>query len=337
MINFPTIPNPAKQSPNAFGNYLLGNKESNPGGQITNLWNNIYYRIYIRKDWQLIQMPVNPRTIKTDYPPINHDYWLLGQGDMIINRKPDLKRYSWEGLFMKNYSDPLNNPGVVLPPYLYILALTKILEEEKPVVFTANSVDMISGILKPETFYALITDFEYEERGGEPGDFYYKIELTQFKEARIKQYQIQGPIKPDGTMPGDQPISEPDKAPNEGNGIPTKTDNVKTISQPDIKNVWNKTTQKTYYFTTEATFDGQPIEMMMEAGKDKQGKLDWYTSNPSWKKSWTFTSRVQEYFPIKSNGEYYHLVGDYNGREPIWFFIPDEDWLQMRLGNLFKN
>lgn len=180
MIKLPNVPNFAKQSFSSFADWFIAD-----GGQIVNLINSIYYRIYFQTDSQLIQIPVNPNSIKVECLNDVESFNSITKGPAIKPKNRKLRKTSFESVFLKNYSDPLNNPGVVLPPHLYINFFNDLLNNLKPFKFMCNSVDAIVGLIRQDNYNGLLDSFEWEERGGEPGDIYYKISVIEYSPLNI--------------------------------------------------------------------------------------------------------------------------------------------------------
>lgn len=225
MIKFPDVPSNVKEDSKKFGDWF-----SKDGGQIFNLINSIFYRIYLKDDWQVINLPVNPEMIKTINEVNNKEFNILGQGELIKVKKPKSKIYKWDGVFLKDFTEPLNNVGLVLPPQLYIMWIKDKMKTGKPVQLMLNSVDFIRGIIQPQSNRCIIKKFDYEERGGEPGDFYYSIELIEYKTYLYKNLgttEANNELTknvPDITIPGqNQIITEKKKGPSLGTGKSPKS------------------------------------------------------------------------------------------------------------------
>lgn len=184
MIKLPTIPTSSKKSFQSFAGWFIGGDKS-PGGQITNVWNSVFFRMYFKANGKLIQIPINPVSIKYRIRNNIDEFNTLSLGNCIRGKNRKLKEISFECLFMRDYSDPLNNSGVVLPPSVYISFFEDLLKNQTVFTFTANSVDMIISQFLPETFNAVLEEFSYEERGGQPGDYYVQITVREYKSIKL--------------------------------------------------------------------------------------------------------------------------------------------------------
>lgn len=155
------------------GKYVLNNL----GGALKS----VIYRMYISEGKMVYQLPINPETFKTNCGSNNDIYNVLGQGDVVRPRLPKLREWSWDGLFMSDAFDPLNIPGLIFPPMIYVTAIERIQKSKKPVKFMQNTVDLVGSFFGANT-KVVVEDFRYEERGGEVGDIYYSIVLKEYKE-----------------------------------------------------------------------------------------------------------------------------------------------------------
>lgn len=162
---------------------------SNKGQFITqNLGNaisSVIYRMYLESasfgKLSLMQLPINPETFKTTASGSNDVYNIVGIGDVVRPRTPKLKEWSWDGLFMSDPTDPLNIPGLIYPPSIYISCIEKAMNDKTPIKFIQNSVGLVSKWLTGANCNVVIEDFKYEERGGEVGDIYYSITLKEYR------------------------------------------------------------------------------------------------------------------------------------------------------------
>ena len=151
---------------------------------------NIVYRMYLQDGWQLIQMPINPETFKTTANGNLDNQNIVGIGDIIRPKAPQLRTFTWSGLFMADYFDPLNSAILIYPPQFYVKWIEGVMKKQKPIKFMNNTISMAMSFIKPSNYKVLIEKFEYEERGGEPGDIYYTISLKEYREYGIKQIDL---------------------------------------------------------------------------------------------------------------------------------------------------
>ena len=79
------------------------------------------------------------------------------------------------------------------PPEFYIQFFESAMKEKAPILYTPvryyeNGEPFMTG---DPGFEVLVTQFDTEERGGETGDFYYDLELTEYRDYSPQTMQIQ--------------------------------------------------------------------------------------------------------------------------------------------------
>lgn len=137
------------------------------------------YAIYISGSRGNMQLPVNPQEYTIRYPDDNQKYNVLDIGEVIQSRLPALKIVSWEGL-LPGSGEAFETGGVSAETFINnITAYMKNTSGDK-VRFIASRQDD-AGYLFDTNFKCIVTDFAHWEKGGEPGDVYYSIELTEYK------------------------------------------------------------------------------------------------------------------------------------------------------------
>ena len=140
-------------------------------------------------DNQLI-FPVNPQEISYSYPTENQRYNIIEIGEVISPQLPNLCEISWESYFprvkdiLNNlYKDESQNGEEPLPlrePLEYVVQLFKYQYERQPVKLVIMR-DVDGEPLPGIAMDVVVDEFETTEKGGEPGDIYYKIKLAQYR------------------------------------------------------------------------------------------------------------------------------------------------------------
>lgn len=160
---------------------------------IVSLVSDLLYRIYFQdKTGMVYQIPVNPESFRTEVVANIDNYNIVGVGDIIRPRTRQLKKWSWDGVFMLDITDPLNSYGLILLPQIYVTMIEKWMKEKQVIKFMQNSVNLAASLLNGSNNRVVIDKFEYEDRGGEPGDIYYSISLTEFREYGVSIISTEG-------------------------------------------------------------------------------------------------------------------------------------------------
>lgn len=149
---------------------------------VTNTVENLMYRMYLQEGVSVpLQLPVNPETIKVSNPGGIDNYNIVNIGDIIRPKIPGLRTWTFNSVFLQNAFNPLNNTNLVWPPMYYVKTIQNWMKERKVLKFTINSVGLLISFISPSNYEVLIDKFDYEERGGEPGDIYYSLSLRQYR------------------------------------------------------------------------------------------------------------------------------------------------------------
>lgn len=121
-----------------------------------------------------IDIPVLPEKLKVTSPGNNDTATVLVLGDVLILRKKGLRTVAWDSFFPVN--DAPFVTGRITDPVEIVKAIQKARDSLDPVRFLITGTDLdINVRMGVETF-------DYEERAGEPGDFYYSIKLSEWKD-----------------------------------------------------------------------------------------------------------------------------------------------------------
>lgn len=150
------------------------------------------YRIYLTTGQGGICFPVNPEEINIEYPEQNERYNVLALGEIVQLREPGLARISWtDGLLPGSPAGSwVQDREKLQPPQYYIqfldqcrrerlvctLAIDRYLEDGAPYQGPYGAEGGAG-----ETRQVVVEEFQVKERGGETGDFYYDLTLTEYR------------------------------------------------------------------------------------------------------------------------------------------------------------
>lgn len=150
------------------------------------------YGLYIASEGTVVRLPVNPESYAITQDHGNSDYNVLGVGPIMVPRTPKLKTVSWSGLLPGRAElGAVVTSGAFQPPKFYIDFLQAAMDEKQVVRFVANRYLEDGAPLFDTNMEALITRFKTEERGGETGDFYYDIALSEYRDYSPKTVKLQ--------------------------------------------------------------------------------------------------------------------------------------------------
>lgn len=136
-----------------------------------------------------ITIPVLPEKLKVTSPGKNEKAAVLELGEVLILRKKGLRSVAWDSFFPVNDA-PFVTGRITAPPDI-VRAVQKARDSETPIRFLITGTDLdINVRMGVETF-------DYEERAGELGDFYYSIKLSEWTDYSARRIVLPAaPAKP---------------------------------------------------------------------------------------------------------------------------------------------
>lgn len=144
------------------------------------------YKMTLIIDGRELNIPVLPSKLNVSSPGKNEKLTVLETGEILVLRKKGLRTVSWDSFFPAN-SAPYTT-GQVKDPVSIVKAIQKARDAQKPIRFLITGTDLDCNIRMG------VDSFDYEERSGELGDFYYSIKLVEWKDYSPKRI-ILPPIK----------------------------------------------------------------------------------------------------------------------------------------------
>lgn len=153
------------------------------------------YGIFFARGETVIRLPLNPEELPVERSTENSDYNVLDIGPIMVPRKPSLRVISLSGLFP---GAPF--PGVLTPnqfqlPEFYIRFFNTVMDAREtiqfiPARYLEDGTPFMAGN-QNVGLTVLVTSFTYKEKGGETGDFYYELELTEYRDYTPQTVQVQ--------------------------------------------------------------------------------------------------------------------------------------------------
>lgn len=135
----------------------------------------IQYQIFFSFEDTILQLPMNPETLPVELAGENEQYNVLGIGPITIPRTPQQKRVKIAGLL----------PALAdTPPETYLKFFQDAMYEQRVIVYTPVRIDETGEKFNggDDGFECLVENITAEERGGEPGDFYYELEIVEYRD-----------------------------------------------------------------------------------------------------------------------------------------------------------
>ena len=151
------------------------------------------FGLFFTRDGTVIRLPVNPEKLPVARDTENGDYNVLGIGQIMVPRTPSLKEVTISSFFPGRPFAGVLTSGGFEPPEFYIQFFQSAMDDKAPVLYTPvrcyeNGEPFMTG---DPGLQVLVTQFNTEERGGETGDFYYDLTLTEYREYAPGTIQVQ--------------------------------------------------------------------------------------------------------------------------------------------------
>lgn len=160
------------------------------------------YRIWFKVEgYDEIELPVNPQEVSITYPGNPSSYDVEGIGEIIIPRLTKLATVSFESFFPREklYQTVINSESWHTPEW-YVSFFRNIQKSRKPFELTIvrggdviNEYDGNGKFTTSETHYfdtvfdkAVLLDITVSDHGGEPGDVYYNMSISEYRDASPK-------------------------------------------------------------------------------------------------------------------------------------------------------
>lgn len=160
-----------------------------------------YGLFFARKaDGLVIRLPINPEELPVVRETENEDENVLMLGPINIPRIPGLKKVTVSSYLPGRPNTFTLTSGSFEEPYFYINFFERAMLEKQVLVYTpVRAYENGEPYMTQDIgFEVVVTHFEYTEKGGETGDFYYELELTEYKDYAPQSINLTGQITADG-------------------------------------------------------------------------------------------------------------------------------------------
>ena len=151
------------------------------------------YGIFFRRDDLVVRLPMNPETLPEVRTTENGDYNVLGIGQITVPRTPNLRMVTISSFFPARPFLGVLTVGEFREPEFYINFFSAAMADKARLLYTpVRYYEDGTPFLTSDTgFEVVVSAFRTEERGGETGDFYYELELTEYRDYSPLMLQVQ--------------------------------------------------------------------------------------------------------------------------------------------------
>lgn len=221
------------------------------------------YRIWFKvSGFDELELPVNPAEVTITYPANPTNYDVEGVGDIIVPRIPKLATVTFDSFFPREkiFITATNNEKWYSPEWYvsFFRNLQKSRQEfELTIVRGTDSVfENVERTVQTETKFfdtvfdkAVFLDFSITDKGGEPGDIYYSMTISEYRDASPKTLAelANQTFDEDGNVLEQEMVIVKDRPPQSGVIVPNRLVQINgnVYDQPEETNIdWQKSKQQ---------------------------------------------------------------------------------------------
>jgi hypothetical protein len=152
-------------------------------------------------DRDVIELPVNPAEVTITYPANPTNYDVEGVGDVIIPRIPKLATVTFDSFFPREavYITAANGESWYSPEW-YVSFFRNLQISREPFELTIvrgtdiyyDNSDQFNVFANQQNYFdtvfdqAVLLDISISDKGGEPGDVYYSMTISEYRDASPK-------------------------------------------------------------------------------------------------------------------------------------------------------
>lgn len=224
------------------------------------------YRIWFQNIFadanDVVELPVNPDEVSISYPANPTQYDVEGIGEIIVPRRVKLATMSFESFFPREgvFLPVLNSQSNNTPGW-YVNFFRRLQMSRRPFELTisrgSDSLKVYDGDPDNPTtiemtytdtvMQAILLDFTITDKGGEPGDIYYNMTISEYRDASPKTLAeiAKEETNEDGEVIRQEFVAVVNRPPQTGSIVPERTVSIcgKVYELPDYED-WQKTKAK---------------------------------------------------------------------------------------------
>ena len=171
------------------------------------------YGLFFSRGTTVIRLPFNPEKLPVQRDTDNGTYNVLGVGPIMVPRTPELRVIPISGLLPGQPFSGVLTPQEFQSPEFYIRFFNEAMDDRAPLQFIPvrymEDGTPFMGGAQNVGLTVLVTSFTYEERGGETGDFYYDLTLTEYRDYAPRVLRLQRQDGAQNVATAERPRSVP--------------------------------------------------------------------------------------------------------------------------------
>ncbi len=153
------------------------------------------YGLFFARGGTVLRLPINPAKLPESQEVELTSYNILGLGPVEVPRTPGVKKLSISSYFPGESSPQALTSGDFEPPGTYVQFFRSAMQDKAPIVYTPvrQQPDGTPYLEQVAGYPVIVSQFSIEEKGGEPGDLYYTLELSEYRELQAKTVVLDTP------------------------------------------------------------------------------------------------------------------------------------------------
>lgn len=148
-----------------------------------------WYGIYFLTNKNEVRLPFNPTDLTITYEGEPTNYNLIGKGEVVIPRNSKLAKFNISSFFPRLSYIAGTNTDRWLPPEQYV-AFFKFLLESKTIFHVVVNRYDDQEFMFDTSFDAILTSFTHTDKGGEPGDVYYELSISEYRSTLPEKAEV---------------------------------------------------------------------------------------------------------------------------------------------------
>lgn len=144
----------------------------------------IKWGIFFTLGTKVIRLPINPETLPDVMDGNNEAYNVLGIGEITRQRRPLQRVIEISSYFPAKVTSSVLTPNQFMTPEDYIQFFRGAMENKSVLTYTPVRYleDGTPYDISDTGFKVTVESFSVEERGGETGDFYYTLNIKEYRD-----------------------------------------------------------------------------------------------------------------------------------------------------------
>ena len=138
---------------------------------------------------QTIRLPVNPTELTIAYEGETSTYNLIGTGEVIVPRLPKLATVSISSFFPRQEYAPYLSEDSLYSASDYVSFFRSLMETKAVFLFIVNRYDDDKPMFDT-SFKAILTSFRITDKGGEPGDIYFEMTVSEYRDTKPERVTV---------------------------------------------------------------------------------------------------------------------------------------------------